>query len=65
VETHDLQRLRRSIAALPGNSAGPLTKEAALRLVDEVTTCRRETDRYRRAVSELRRVLDALDTEPE
>jgi hypothetical protein len=61
VEAHELERLRRSIAALQGSSAGPLTKEAALRLVDEVMTSRRETARYRDAVAQLRRILSALD----
>jgi hypothetical protein len=32
VEAHDIERLRRSIAALQGGSARPLTKEAALKL---------------------------------
>jgi hypothetical protein len=50
VETHELERLRRSIAAWQESSAGPLTKEAALRLVDEMTASRRETARYRDAV---------------
>jgi hypothetical protein len=61
VEAHELERLRRSIAALQGTSAGLLTKEAALKLVDEVISSRRETARYRRAIAELRRVLEALD----
>jgi hypothetical protein len=42
----------------PGSSAGPLTKEAALELVDEVMSSRYETARYWRAVADLRRVLD-------
>jgi hypothetical protein len=45
VGAQDLERLRRSIAALQGSSAGPLTKEAALKLVDEVMNSRRETAR--------------------
>jgi hypothetical protein len=61
VEAHNLERLRRSIAALQGSSAGALTKEAALKLVDEAMSSRRETVRYRQAVAELRRVLEALD----
>jgi hypothetical protein len=51
VEAHDLERLRRSIAVLQGSSAGPLTKEAALNLVDEVMASHRETARYREAVA--------------
>jgi hypothetical protein len=45
VEAHDLERLRRSITALQGSSARSLTKDAALRLVDEVLSGRRETAR--------------------
>jgi hypothetical protein len=62
MEPHEIERIRRSIAMLPeGHSAGALTKAAAMDLVEEVLTSRRETDRYRKAVAELRRVLDALD----
>jgi hypothetical protein len=55
VEAHELERRRRSIAALQGSSAGPLTKEAALKLVDEVMSSRHETAPYREAMAELRR----------
>jgi hypothetical protein len=62
VEPWEIEQLRRSIAMLPpGHSAGALTKEAAMALVHEVLTSRRETERYRQAVAELRRVLEALD----
>jgi hypothetical protein len=62
MEAHELERLRRSIAMLPpGHSAGALTREAAMSLVEEVANARSETARYRRAVSELRNVLKALD----
>jgi hypothetical protein len=44
-----------------GHSAGALTKEAARALVDEVASAREETARYRSAVAELRKVLEALD----
>ena len=40
-------------------SAGPVTKEDALKLVDEMLSSRRETARYRQAVPELRPVLQA------
>jgi hypothetical protein len=59
-EAHELERLRRLDSGVAGQF-GPLTKEAALKLVHEVTTSRRETARYREAVAELRRVLEALD----
>jgi hypothetical protein len=61
VEAHELERLRRSIAALQGSSAGPLIREAPLKLMDEVMSSRRETASYREAVAELRRVREALD----
>jgi hypothetical protein len=61
MEAHELERLRRSIAMLPpGHSAGALTREAAMNLVEEVANARSETSRYRRAVAELRKVLEAL-----
>jgi hypothetical protein len=44
----------------PGHSAGALTREAALDLIEEVATSREETARYRQAVEQLRGVLDAL-----
>jgi hypothetical protein len=62
VDAHDIERLRRSIAMLPpGHSAGALTKDAAMALVEEVLNSRSETERYRQVVAELRRVLEALD----
>jgi hypothetical protein len=62
MEAHELERLRRSIAMLPpGHSAGALTREAAMKLVEEVANARSETARYRRAVADLRKVLEALD----
>ena len=62
VEPHELERLRRSIAMLPpGHSAGALTRETAMDLIHEVTTARADTARYRLAVAELRRVLEALE----
>jgi hypothetical protein len=47
----------------PGHSAGAVTKEAARALIDEVATARSETARYRQAVAELRRVLEALESD--
>jgi hypothetical protein len=62
LEPHELERLRRSIVMLPpGHSAGALTREAALELIEGVADARGETARYRHAVDQLRSVLDALD----
>jgi hypothetical protein len=62
MEPHELERLRRSIVMLPpGHSAGALTREAALELLDVVATSREETARYRQAVEQLRGVLEALE----
>lgn len=62
VEPHELERLRRSIVMMPpGHSAGALTREAALRLVDGVVAARSETTWYRRAVAQLKQVIDALE----
>jgi hypothetical protein len=62
MEAHELERLRRSIAMLPpGHSAGALTPETAMSLVEEVASAHSETARYRQAVAELREVLKALE----
>jgi hypothetical protein len=62
VDPHDLERLRRSIVTLPpGHTAGALTREAALELIEEVTEAHGETARLRYALRQLRDVLDALD----
>jgi hypothetical protein len=45
----------------PGHSAGALSREVAQALIEEVANARQETQRYREAVAELRRVLDALE----
>jgi hypothetical protein len=64
VEAWEIEQLRRSIAMLPpGHSAGALTKEAAMALIREVLNGRRETQRYKEAVAQVRRVLAALDNE--
>jgi hypothetical protein len=63
MEPWEVEQLRRSIAMLPpGHSAGALTKEAAMALIHEVLTSRRETKRYRKAVAQLRDVLTALES---
>jgi hypothetical protein len=62
VEPREIEQLRRSIAKLPpGHSAGALSKEAAMALVHEVLNSRRETERYRQAVAQLRQVLEASE----
>jgi hypothetical protein len=62
MEPHEIEFIRRSIAMLPsGHSAGALTKDAAMALVHEVLASRSETERYRRAVAELRRILEQLE----
>jgi hypothetical protein len=59
VEAWEIEQLRRSVAMLPeGHSAGAVSKEQARQLLEEITTARAETQRYRQAVSELRRILD-------
>ncbi|HUJ66326.1 MAG TPA: hypothetical protein VLX59_12360 [Acidimicrobiales bacterium] len=64
MDPHELERIRRSVAMLPpGHSAGALTREAAMALIEEVASARSQTARYRQAVAELRRVLTALDAD--
>jgi hypothetical protein len=47
----------------PGHSAGAITKEAAEALLEEVARSHQETERFRQAVAELRRVLEALEVD--
>jgi hypothetical protein len=62
VDSHELERIRRSIAMLPpGHSAGALTREAAMALIEDLSRLDQLTARYREAITELRRVLDALE----
>jgi hypothetical protein len=62
VDPHELERIRRSIAMLPpGHSAGALTREAAMALIEDLSRLDQLTARYREAITELRRVLDALE----
>jgi hypothetical protein len=62
VEAWELEHLRRSVAMLPeGHSAGAVSKAQARQLLDEVTTAKAETDRYRQAFAELRRILDDFE----
>ena len=64
VESWELEQLRRSVAMLPeGHSAGAVSKEQARQLLDELMTAKDETTRYRQAVAELRRILDALSAQ--
>jgi hypothetical protein len=64
VEPHEIEQLRLSIVMLPpGHSGGALTRQAALDLLDEVAASHEETVRYKQAVAELRRVIDALEVE--
>ena len=59
----DIEQLRRSIAMLPEghSSVGPLTKDAARSLIDELLTARQESVRYREVVAQLRKLLNTLD----
>jgi hypothetical protein len=52
---------RTSAGGSSGPDARPLTKKAALPLLDDVMSRRWEKARYREALAELRRVLEALD----
>jgi hypothetical protein len=54
VEAWEIEQLLRSIAILAPATRLALTKDAAMALVHGVLTCRRETERYRQAVAELR-----------
>jgi hypothetical protein len=62
VTPEELERLRRSVVMLPpGHSAGALTREAALAMLDELAAARQETVRYRQLVTQLRHLLATLD----
>ena len=61
VEPWEIEQLRRSVAMLPaGHSAGAVSREQALQLLDEIAGLQRQTRRYRDAVAELLKVLTAL-----
>jgi len=63
MKSWELETLRRSVAMLPpGHSAGPLTKEQAQALLDEIYRSRDDLARFRRAVGQLRQVLAELGT---
>jgi hypothetical protein len=60
VEEYELERLRRSVAMLsPGHSAGALTRDQAERLIEDFQQL---DDRYRNLITQLRRLLDDLET---
>lgn len=61
MESWEIEQLRRSIVMASGSTVGPMTKADAERLIEEVTTARNQTERYREAVRRLRRVLDILE----
>ena len=60
----DPGRPRKSIVMVQGSTVGPVTKEAALKLVAEVADAKEETDCYKQVLAELRRILDGLETGP-
>jgi hypothetical protein len=62
VDPHELERLRRSIVMLPpGHTAGALTREDALDLIEEIARSSEETARYRLAIDRLRDVMRDLE----
>jgi hypothetical protein len=62
VTPEELERLRRSIVMLsPGQMVSGVKREDALDIIRELQDSRSETKRYREAVAQLRRVLQALE----
>ena len=61
MEPWEIENLRRSIVMTSGSTVGPLTKDAALALIEEVETSRQVTARYRQVVAQLRGLLDTID----
>ncbi|MDE3203941.1 MAG: hypothetical protein KGQ66_06925 [Acidobacteriota bacterium] len=62
MEPYELERIRRSVAMLaPGHSAGALTREAAMDLLEEIASLRAETYRYRQVVGQLRALLATIE----
>jgi hypothetical protein len=53
----DLERLRRSVVIVQSSTVGPMSKEAALALIHEAITYRRDRDRYGR---EMKGPADAI-----
>jgi hypothetical protein len=65
VDAHEIERLRRSIAMLPpGHSAGALTREAAMDMINDLARLDRLTARYRDTITQLRRLLEELESSP-
>jgi hypothetical protein len=58
VNSQEIERLRRSIAMLPpGLSAGALTGEAAMEMINDLARLDQLTARYRDTIAQLRQVL--------
>jgi hypothetical protein len=56
----EIERLRRSIA-MRGHSAGALTRESAMEMINDLARLDQLTARYRDTIAELRRVLEAFE----
>ncbi len=62
MESWELEQLRRSVAMVgDGNPGWALTKPRAEELIEELARATDQNERYGEAVTELRRILDALD----
>jgi hypothetical protein len=57
----DLERLRRSVVMVQSSTVGPMTKQAALELIQEAIATRAVSDRYQAVVNKLKTLLDELD----
>jgi hypothetical protein len=57
----DLERLRRSVVMVQSSTVGPMTKQAALELIEEAITTRAASDRYQAVVTKLKALLDEFN----
>jgi hypothetical protein len=61
VEAHELERIRRSIIMVPpGHSAGALTRETAMDLIEECLRLRDRNLAYEHVLADLRRLLESV-----
>jgi hypothetical protein len=64
LDTHELERLRRSVVMLTPQHPAALNREAALQLLEELQRMRRADERLDRLIMELRALLTAAETRP-
>ena len=58
MEPWEIEQLRRSVVMLPpGHSVGAMSRDQALALFEELAAEKRQSERYRELVDEIRRLI--------